>query len=518
MANGPSTWQELLDGGTKIKSDQGIQLGIGMSNEIDSRMAHRIVVEGAEFADYFWPAAEQMVEMSHEYWRTNGKFVPNVTVRLASGGYIGGGLYHSQNIEGWLTTLPGIRVVYARVRRRRGGPAAHGDPLARHHALPRAEVSLQQPDGADQRARAFAVPFGKARVRRQGTDLTIAAYGTPVHFALEAATELEKDGKSVEVLDLRSSSRSTSTRSRVCPEDQPAAGRARGQGSRRLRRRDRLSDPGGRLRLARRADRTGRFDVHAGRVQPDPGAGDPAVHREGPRGRAEGVGLLTPPAERLRDARELRRDSFQQVHAWYAVRSRSMGSERLTSRDRDDSLVPFLEVPMDRRADPVVGAPARVGLFDDGFAVTPGPEPPDADPAHLSRRNVDVHQRLRGKRLAEQVAGEGASANSAAASNVNPFSISCETATEGIPRSAPSNAAGDRARVGDVVSQVQAQVDAGKEVPAARPAGGAAPPSSRSPWAFRYSTTAFPPISLARSGTSSVSACPAALRSCRGRP
>ena len=71
----------------------------------------RVVVEGAEFADYFWPAAEQMVEMSHEYWRTNGQFVPNVTVRLASGGYIGGGLYHSQNIEGWLTTLPGLRIV-----------------------------------------------------------------------------------------------------------------------------------------------------------------------------------------------------------------------------------------------------------------------------------------------------------------------------------------------------------------------------------------------------------------------
>ena len=71
----------------------------------------RVIVEGAEFADYFWPAAEQMVEMSHEYWRTNGQFVPNVTVRLASGGYIGGGLYHSQNIEGWLTTLPGIRIV-----------------------------------------------------------------------------------------------------------------------------------------------------------------------------------------------------------------------------------------------------------------------------------------------------------------------------------------------------------------------------------------------------------------------
>lgn len=50
----------------------------------------------------------------------------------------------------------------------------------------------------------FAVPFGKARLRREGTDLTIVAYGTPVHFALETAAELQKEGKSVEVLDLRS--------------------------------------------------------------------------------------------------------------------------------------------------------------------------------------------------------------------------------------------------------------------------------------------------------------------------
>jgi 2-oxoisovalerate dehydrogenase E1 component len=50
----------------------------------------------------------------------------------------------------------------------------------------------------------FAVPFGKARVRRAGKDLTILAYGTPVHFALEAAGKLAKEGKEVEVVDLRS--------------------------------------------------------------------------------------------------------------------------------------------------------------------------------------------------------------------------------------------------------------------------------------------------------------------------
>ena len=164
----------------------------------------RVVVEGAEFADYFWPAAEQMVEMSHEYWRTNGKFVPNVTVRIASGGYIGGGLYHSQNIEGWLTTLPGLRIVVPafaddaagllRTAIRSRGLTLYLEPKFLYNApMARAAVPLE-----------FAVPFGKARIRREGTDLTIVAYGTPVHFALEAAEALAKEGKSVEVVDLRS--------------------------------------------------------------------------------------------------------------------------------------------------------------------------------------------------------------------------------------------------------------------------------------------------------------------------
>ncbi len=164
----------------------------------------RVIVEGAEFADYFWPAAEQMVEMSHEYWRTNGQFVPNVTVRLASGGYIGGGLYHSQNVEGWLTTLPGIRIVVPafaddaagllRTAVRSRGITLYLEPKFLYNS-PLAKAFV--PDG-------FAVPFGKARLRRPGTDLTIVAYGTPVHWALEAAGTLAKAGKEVEVIDLRS--------------------------------------------------------------------------------------------------------------------------------------------------------------------------------------------------------------------------------------------------------------------------------------------------------------------------
>lgn len=165
----------------------------------------RIVVEGAEFADYFWPAMEQFVESSHEYYRTNGKFVPNVTIRLASGGYIGGGLYHSQNIEGALTTFPGVRVVYPafaddaagllRTSIRSRGMTVFMEPKALYND-PKSEAYV--PDD-------FMVPFGKCRIRREGSDMTIVTYGNTLPMSLEVADLLEKeDGAQVEVLDLRS--------------------------------------------------------------------------------------------------------------------------------------------------------------------------------------------------------------------------------------------------------------------------------------------------------------------------
>jgi 2-oxoisovalerate dehydrogenase E1 component len=164
----------------------------------------RVVVEGAEFADYFWPAMEQMVETSHDYWRSNGAFSPNITIRLASGGYIGGGLYHSQNIEGTLCTLPGIRVVVPafaddaagllRTSMRSRGTTVYLEPKSLYNAK-----YAMTPVPED-----FEVPFGKARVRREGEHLSIITYGNTVHFSLEAAEVLSKEGYEVEVLDLRS--------------------------------------------------------------------------------------------------------------------------------------------------------------------------------------------------------------------------------------------------------------------------------------------------------------------------
>jgi len=165
----------------------------------------RIVVEGAEFADYFWPAMEQLIDSSHDYWRSNGKFSPNITIRLASGGYIGGGLYHSQTIEGALTTFPGIRVVYPsyaddaagllRTSIRSRGITLFLEPKALYNS-PKAASAV--PDD-------FEVPFGKARIRREGNDLSIITYGNTTHMCVEAADQISKEnGVEIEVLDLRS--------------------------------------------------------------------------------------------------------------------------------------------------------------------------------------------------------------------------------------------------------------------------------------------------------------------------
>ncbi len=164
-----------------------------------------VVIEGAEFADYFWPAVEQYVECTHEYWRSNGKFTPNITLRLASGGYIGGGLYHSQNIEGALTTLPGARIVcpsfaddaagLLRTSMRSKGVTLFLEPKALYNSVEAASVV---PDD-------FEVPFGKARIRREGSDLSIITYGNTTHLCLKAADRLAKEnGWNVEVVDIRS--------------------------------------------------------------------------------------------------------------------------------------------------------------------------------------------------------------------------------------------------------------------------------------------------------------------------
>ena len=165
-----------------------------------------VVIEAAQFADYVWPAMEQIVDSSHDYYRSAGQFAPNIVMRLASGGYIGGGLYHSQTLEAVFTSLPGLRVVM---------PAFADDAvgLLRHAMRSRGitmflepkflynQVFAKAPDPGEN----YEIPFGKARIRREGKDLTIVTYGTTVHWSLRAASQLnDEHGIEAEVVDLRS--------------------------------------------------------------------------------------------------------------------------------------------------------------------------------------------------------------------------------------------------------------------------------------------------------------------------
>src|SRR5699024_9934048 len=121
-----------------------------------------------------------------------------------SGGYIGGGLYHSQTIEGALTSLPGARIVYPsfaddaagllRTSMRSKGFTLYLEPKALYNAV---EASTFVPED-------FEVPFGKARIRRPGKDLTIITYGNTTHLCLNVAELLYKEkGWELEVIDLR---------------------------------------------------------------------------------------------------------------------------------------------------------------------------------------------------------------------------------------------------------------------------------------------------------------------------
>ncbi|HET9135035.1 MAG TPA: thiamine pyrophosphate-dependent enzyme [Candidatus Kapabacteria bacterium] len=163
------------------------------------------VVEGAEFADYFWPAMESFIELTHEYWRTKGQYCPNIVIRLASGGYIQGGLYHSQNLEATFTSIPGVRIVVPsfaddaqgllRAAMRSRGLTLYLEPKALYNAAIAKSYTLGDN---------VIVPFGKARLRREGSTISIITYGNTTHLSLQAAEELSKEGIECDVLDLRS--------------------------------------------------------------------------------------------------------------------------------------------------------------------------------------------------------------------------------------------------------------------------------------------------------------------------
>ena len=159
-----------------------------------------------QFADYIWPAMQQIRnQMSSFRYRSNNRWDCAMVIRVPCGGYIHGGLCHSQNIEAFFAHMPGILVAMpsnaADAKGMLKAAIRMQDPVLflEHKALYRA-ASAQSPEPDSD----YLVPFGKAHVVQQGSDVTIVTYGMMVHKSMAVARTLAQEGISVEVIDLRS--------------------------------------------------------------------------------------------------------------------------------------------------------------------------------------------------------------------------------------------------------------------------------------------------------------------------
>ena len=156
-----------------------------------------------QFLDFLYPAFDQVVnEMAKMRYRSGGQYTSPVVLRTPYGGGIRGGHYHSQSTEAFFCHTPGLVVVVPSTPYDAKGlltSAIRGeDPVI--FLEPKRLYRAIKEDVPDEE---YTVPIGKARIAREGTDVTFIGYGAMIPVALEAAEALAGEGKSAEVIDLR---------------------------------------------------------------------------------------------------------------------------------------------------------------------------------------------------------------------------------------------------------------------------------------------------------------------------
>ena len=210
--------EDVGEGGV-FRATEGLLGEFGPNRCIDTPLAESAIVGVAigaslngvlpvaeiQFADFIHPAFDQIVsEAARLYYRSNGTWNCPITIRTPYGAGIHGGPYHSQSVEAFYAHVPGLKVICVATPYDAKGllKSAIRDPnpvifLEHKKAYRLYRQELPEDD--------FIIPIGMAELKREGTDISLITYGMMMHHSLKAAeTVQQKDGVSVEVIDLRS--------------------------------------------------------------------------------------------------------------------------------------------------------------------------------------------------------------------------------------------------------------------------------------------------------------------------